>query len=178
VKSKKEFRFLISLLVTILLAQNAGAAQSVVVAYNSPGAKFDVVGASAIVDKDASKLFRDTGQISNRMSAAGLSLSREQMWEGVNAWSPGINNDPMHHYVDPVWWTVTASPVQSLDFLFADVADAGERWASLQFAGEQRTILEQQPVARWECTHDGRFTYANIGTGIAHVGRHKWSMDF
>jgi hypothetical protein len=105
VKSKKEFRFLISLLVTILLAQNAGAAQSVVVAYNSPGATFDVVGASATVDKDASKLFRDTGQISNRTSAAGLSLSPEQIWEGVSAWSPGINNDPMHHYVDPVWWT-------------------------------------------------------------------------
>jgi hypothetical protein len=170
--------FLGLLAVAALLAQNAGAAQSVAVAHNSPVTTFDVVGASATVGKDASKLFRDTGQISNWTSAAGLSLSPVRIWEGVNAGAPSINYDPMHHYVDPVCWTVTGSPVQSLDFLFTDVADGGERWASLHFAGERGTILERQPAARWECTHDGRFTYANIGTGIAHTGWHKWSRDF
>lgn len=178
----RKIRLFSLLIVATLLAQNAGATSISSVPYDSFGKMLDAGSGSAAVEcrvyKGTSDLFTDARQISNRDSAIGLSFFSVGTSKGVSEWSASIESDPICGYADPVFRTVTGSPVQSVDFLLADTTDSGEQSALLWIAGDRKTISGQRYVVRREYVHNGRFTYTDIGTSSVRIARHSWSTDF
>jgi len=153
-KSKKEFGFLVSLLMAILFAQNASAIPVGGVLYDSYTATFDTGSGYAIVDSDvyeyASGEYVYTCQIFNQNSTIGFSFFSVGILDGATAWSPSINSDPIQGWVDPVFWTVVGSPVQSVDYLFANTIDTGQRSALLWFVSDSYLFLAVACyLARW-----------------------------
>ena len=61
--------------------------------------------------------------------------------DGATAWSPSIDSDPIQGWVDPVFWTVVGSPVQSVDYLFANTIDTGQRSALLWFVSDSIPVF-------------------------------------
>ena len=144
-KSKKEFGFLVSLLMAILFAQNASAIPVGGVLYDSYTATFDTGSGYAIVDSDvyeyASGEYVYTCQIFNQNSTIGFSFFSVGILDGATAWSPSIDSDPIQGWVDPVFWTVVGSPVQSVDYLFANTIDTGQRSALLWFVSDSIPVF-------------------------------------
>ncbi len=133
-----------SLLVAIVFAQNAGAIPVGGVLHDSYSGTFDTGFGLAVVDCEVyaytSGEYVYTYQISNN-STIGFSFFSAGIPEGGDAWSPSVDSDPISGYVDPVFWTVAGSPVQSVDYLFADTIDNTETSALLWFVSSHTSHL-------------------------------------
>ena len=142
-KSKKAIGCLIMLLLVTQFLQNANAIPVGGDAYGDLyTATFDIGSGSATVDFKAYKYtsgefvyFVYTYQIFNQDSDIGLSFFSVAIPEGADAWSPGLDSDPISGYIDPVpgSWTVAGSPPQSVNCLFADTIDNTQSSALLWF---------------------------------------------
>jgi len=137
-------RFFSLLVVAIVFAQNAGAIPVGGVLHNSYSGTFDTGFGLAVVDCEVyaytSGEFVYTYRISNN-STIGFSFFSVGIPEGGDAWSPSVDSDPISGYVDPVFWTVAGSPVQSVDYLFADTIDNTETSALLWFVSSHTSHL-------------------------------------
>ena len=133
------------LVVAIVFAQNAGAIPVGGVLHDSYSGTFDTGFGLAVVGCEVyaytSGEFVYTYQISND-STIGFSFFSVGIPEGADAWAPGVDSDPISGYVDPVFWTVTGSPVQSVDYLFADTIDNTETSALLWFVSSYASHLD------------------------------------
>ncbi len=139
-KSKKAVGCLIMLLLVTQFLQNANAIPVGGLLYGDPcTTTFDIGSGSATVDCEVYKYtsgeFIYTYQIFNQDSDIGLSFFSVAIPEGANAWSPGLDSDPISGYIDPVpgSWTVAGSPPQSVNCLFADTIDNTQSSALLWF---------------------------------------------
>lgn len=143
-KMTKRTRFFSLLVVAIVFAQNAGAIPVGGVLNDSYSGTFDTGFGLAVVDCEVyaytSGEFVYTYQISND-SAIGFSFFSVGIPEGADAWSPSVDSDPISGDVDPVFWTVAGSPVQSVDYLFADTIDNTETSAILWFVSSHTSHL-------------------------------------
>ena len=132
------------LMVTVFV-QNAGAIPADGTLYNTYEATFNIGGGYAEVDCEVYKYVSDeyvyTYQISNQDSAIGLSFFSVGIPEGASARWPSFDSDPIGGYVDPVYSTVSGSPVQSVNYLFADTIDSGETSARLWFVSDDAPTM-------------------------------------
>jgi len=139
-KSRKRFIFIVSLATTIGFAQNVMAIPVGGTLRDSHSATFDTGFGVAVVDSKVyeyvSGEFVYTYQIDNQDSAIGFSFFSVGIPDGANAQSPSVDSDPISGWVDPVFCTVAGSPVQSVDYLFADTVDSGERSSVLWFVSD------------------------------------------
>jgi len=135
-KMIRKIGFFSLLVAAALFAQNAGAIPVGGVLYESYSGTFDTGFGLALVDCEVyeytSGEFIYTYQIFNN-STIGFSFFSVGIPEGADAWSPSVDSDPITGWVDPVFWTVAGSPVQSVDYLFADTIDYAETSALLWF---------------------------------------------
>ena len=143
-KMTRRTRFFSLLIVAIVFAQNAGAIPVGGVLHDSYSGTFDTGFGLAVVDCEVyaytSGEFVYTYQISND-STIGFSFFSVGIPEGADAWSPGVYSDPISGDVAPVFWTVAGSPVQSVDYLFADTIDNTETSALLWFFSSHTSHL-------------------------------------
>lgn len=145
-ESKKEFRFLISLLVAILFVQNASAIPGGGVLDANHTGTFAFEYGSAEVDCEVYKYtpgeytsqYVYTYQISNIDSGIGLSFFSVGIKDGANALDP-------HHDlgagVAPTNWDTVGSPVQSVDGLFTSPIYNGLSSEVLWFASDYASTL-------------------------------------
>jgi len=181
-KIMRKIGFFSLLLVAVQFAQNAGATPVSGAPYHDCRDMFDAGSGPAAADcrvyKDTSDLLMNACQISNQDFATGISFFSTGMSEGVSVSPASIESDSIRRHVDPVFWTAVGSPVQSVEFPFADAADGGEQSVLLWFAGDRKTISGQRYVVRRQCLHAGRFTYTDTGASSIRIAWHDWSMGF
>ena len=139
-KSKKESVFPALLFIGVLFLQNANAIPVGGVSEATHSETFSIGGGSAIVDcevfKYASGEYVYTYQITNQDSAVALSFFSIAISNVCSAYSPCVDSDPIHGYIDPVFWTVCGSPPESVNSLFGDTISSGETSAILWFISD------------------------------------------
>lgn len=133
------------LMVTVFV-QNAGAIPADGTLYGTPyEATFNIGGGYAVVDCEvyeyASNEYVYAYQIYNENSAIGLSFFSVDIPEGASARWPNFDSDPIGGYVNPAYCTVSGSPVQSVNYLFADTIDSGESSAWLWFVSDDASTM-------------------------------------
>ena len=74
-----------------------------------------------------------TYQILNDSSSIPLSFFSVALPNGADAWGTAVDSDPIAAWVDPVFWTTSGSPPQSVDALFSDTIDTEQLSSILWF---------------------------------------------
>ncbi len=145
----KGFGFLVSLLVVILFAQNAGAVPAgVKLLQESDSTTFNTLFGFAVVDYEVYEYttgdytgeFLYTYRIFNdSASTIKFNLFSVGILDGTGVKDPGF--DSIVGAVDPDVWDITGSPVQSVDTLFLDTIENGKSSALLWFISEYSSTL-------------------------------------
>ena len=74
-----------------------------------------------------------TYQILNESSSIPLSFFSVALPNGADAWGPAVDSDPIAGWVDPIFWTTSGSPPQSVSALFSDTIDTEQLSSILWF---------------------------------------------
>jgi len=140
----KGFGFLVSLLVAILFAQNAGAVPiGVKLLQESDSTTFNTLFGSAVVDYEvyeyttgdyAGKSLYTYHIFNDSASTIKFDFFSIGILDDASVKDPGF--DSIVRAVDPDVWDITGSPVQSVDALFLDMIENGKSSALLWFISE------------------------------------------
>ncbi len=74
-----------------------------------------------------------TYQITNLTSSVSFSFFSVGITDGLSAYDPGYDVEPFSSDINPVFYTVSGTPVQSVDYMFSETIGVGQQSSVLFF---------------------------------------------
>jgi len=129
--------------VCVILAVGAGSAWAIPVGGTLTqglyGQNFDTGYGIAVVDSEVYQYnsgdYIYTYEVTNSAQVS-LNFFSVGIKSGTNVWSPNIDSDPINNTTDPAFWTVSGSPPESVNYIFADTIDPTETTAVMWFVSD------------------------------------------
>ena len=127
------------LLAAILFAQNAfGALVDATLIDSLYDVQFSIATGDGEVDcevyqHDITDEYLYTYQITNLSSSAAFSFFSVGIVDGLSAYDPAYDIDPFSSDINPVFYTVSGWPVQSVDYMFSETIGIGQQSSVLFF---------------------------------------------
>ena len=138
-KTPKSLFALSCLLAAIIIVQNAfGTFVDVTLISSLYDVPFSIAAGDGEVDcevyqHDITGEYLYTYQITNLSSSAFFSFFSVGIADGLSAYDPGYEVDPFSSDINPVFYTVSGWPVQSVDYMFSDTIGVGQQSSVLFF---------------------------------------------
>ena len=138
----KKFGLLVLLVLLTLFVSNASAIPVGGTPLGDPRTEIFDIGASVVCNVyqySFNQLVRFvyTYQITNNDDMADISFFSVTMGNpSVSVWSPAVDSDPFGDCIDPAYWGIVNSPLQSVNAVFANSLGNGKTSSTLWFASD------------------------------------------